>query len=578
MEKETKQKHKRKGSKELLDKKVKKERHERKEKKEKKQHHIESNGLAVKEKEQEQDQHGKVKTSLRNMSRLSQEEAIDYRKSKNIQLFSTLQSKDTTLQDDYYPLTRFSDAIPHLPPGLVQGYCANFPEPTPIQSQTWPLALDGRDVVGIAETGSGKTLAFGFPALALAATIASSSSSSSTPASAAPQKSAFPAVLILAPTRELALQIQETLLKASSCITGIQTKGPLHPVCIYGGMSKYEQAKQLYKPSAPSASPLLIVGTPGRVLDFLNDGTICLDSLRYLVLDEADRMLDLGFEPDIRRIISFAPPKTKRQTLMFSATWPTSIRKLAAEYLNDSPAHVAIGRHGTEKPSVATTDSTVQPSASSSSSAIPNGSISSLKGCATVEQIVRVVQDPFERDAMLVELLNKYQNATRSNRIIIFVLYKKEADRIESFLNARKWHVGALHGDKSQSVRCQVLESFKTGKVPLLIATDVAARGLDIPNVEVVINFSFPLTIEDYVHRIGRTGRAGQKGVSVTLFTPLDKTHSGELIQVLKNSGQPVPEALFKFGTTIKKKEHKDYGAFYKEIDPNVKASHVKFD
>ena len=149
---------------------------------------------------------------------------------------------------------------------------------------------------------------------------------------------------------------------------------------------------------------------------------------------------------------------------------------------------------------------------------------------------------------------------------------------MESFLSRNGWKVASIHGDKTQAGRMEALENFKDGTSPLLIATDVAARGLDIPNVEYVINYTFPLTVEEYIHRIGRTGRAGKKGIAHTLFSPFDKAHAGSLIQVLKTAKQTVPEDLFQFGTTVKKKEHKDYGAFFKEVDPNAKSCHVKFD
>jgi len=179
-----------------------------------------------------------------------------------------------------------------------------------------------------------------------------------------------------------------------------------------------------------------------------------------------------------------------------------------------------------------------------------------------------------------MELLNKY-HSTRRNRILIFVLYKKEASRVESMLRGRGWRVNAIHGDNSQDRRTAALEAFKYATVPLLVATDVAARGLDIPDVEYVINFTFPLTIEDYIHRIGRTGRGGKSGISHTLFTMSEKSHSGQLINVLREANQCVPPELLKFGTAVKKKEHKLYGTHYREEDsakPMKKATRVTFD
>jgi ATP-dependent RNA helicase DBP3 len=283
--------------------------------------------------------------------------------------------------------------------------------------------------------------------------------------------------------------------------------------------------------AGPFGAPI-VIATPGRLLDLVQDGALSLASVTYLVLDEADRMLDLGFERDIRALIALTAP-AGRQTLMFSATWPDSIQSIAAEFLR-RPVRVNIG--STE-----------------------------LAASHSVTQLVEVVDDPGARDRILLALLAKY-HASRANRVIVFVLYKKEADRVERLLSGRGWAACAIHGDMSQDARTRSFNAFRDGSIPLLVATDVAARGLDIPNVEFVINYSFPLTIEDYVHRIGRTGRAGRTGTAHTLFTPLDKSHAGELVNVLREAGSDVPEALLKFGTHVKKKEHSLYGAHFKVI------------
>jgi len=257
-----------------------------------------------------------------------------------------------------------------------------------------------------------------------------------------------------------------------------------------------------------------------------------------LVLDEADRMLDLGFEKDIRAIISLTP--SSRQTLMFSATWPAEIQKLAHSFLRN-PIKVIIGTEA-------------------------------LTANKNVKQIVEVI-DSNTRDTRLIELLNLYHKS-RKNKVLVFVLYKKEATRVENFLRRKGWNNTSIHGDKTQQQRLEALASFTQGTVPLLIATDVAARGLDIPKVEYVINYSFPLTIQDYVHRIGRTGRAGAKGISHTFFQPFDKAHAGELVSVLRDSNQEIPSELLKFGVAIKKKEPK-LGKISAANDTN---SHITFD
>lgn len=279
---------------------------------------------------------------------------------------------------------------------------------------------------------------------------------------------------------------------------------------MYGGVDKRAQIKECRNGLD------MVVATPGRLLDLVEEGSIDLSNVRYFVLDEADRMLDMGFERDIRRIAESI--HKDRQTLMFSATWPFVVQKIAKDYLNN-PVRVTIG----------STD---------------------LNANQNVQQIVEVIE-PKLKDGRLRELLRKYHD--RKNKVIVFVLYKKEAARVETMLINNGWNAIGIHSDKTQDQRTRALDSFKTGKCPILVATDVAARGLDVPDVEYVINYTFPLTIEDYVHRIGRTGRAGKKGISHTFFTSFDKSRSGELIHVLKTAKQEVPKDLFKFGTAIKK-------------------------
>lgn len=200
----------------------------------------------------------------------------------------------------------------------------------------------------------------------------------------------------------------------------------------------------------------------------------------------------------------------------------------------------------------------------------------SLSANKRVAQTVEVIEDR-ARDDRIKVLLEKY-HGSRKNRVLVFALYKKEAARLEQMLSRNGWKCCSIHGDKSQDQRTAALQAFKDQSNPLLIATDVAARGLDIPDVECVINYTFPLTIEDYVHRIGRTGRAGKTGISHTFFQPGDKSHAGELQQVMKQAGQKVPEELMKFGSTIKKKEHKLYGNFGPKGGPMKKATKIVFD
>ncbi|KAL3134722.1 hypothetical protein ABBQ32_007725 [Trebouxia sp. C0010 RCD-2024] len=395
----------------------------------------------------------------------------------------------------------------------------DFAQPSPIQAQCWPIILSGHDLVGVAATGSGKTLAFGLPALQhikaqKAAGVAASRG---------------PYVLILSPTRELALQIA-AVMEESGSSSGLKT------LCAYGGVPKPPQVRAL------KGGVDVVVATPGRLEDLVSEGSCRLQGVTYMVLDEADRMLDLGFEPHIRAIAQ--QTRADRHTLMFSATWPSSIQKLASEFLCN-PVKVTIGSQD-------------------------------LSASHSVTQVVEVIE-PHKRDQRIDELLQKYHKS-RKNRVIVFVLYKKEASRVEAQLGKKGWKCVAVHGDISQSQRTAAVEKFKSGEVPLLIATDVAARGLDIPDVEAVINYSFPLTTEDYVHRIGRTGRAGKTGVAHTFFSgATDKARAGELINVLKEAGQTVPQELLAFGTTVKKKESKLYGAHFKEVDFSKKATKTTF-
>jgi len=407
-------------------------------------------------------------------------------------------------------------------PNTIMEVCSGFSTPTPIQAQCWPVLASGRDIIGIAETGSGKTLAFSIPALAHLKHRVDTEGRA---------RSGCPKMLIISPTRELAMQSQD-VLEAAGATCGVRS------VCVYGGVPKWTQKEALKK------GVEVVVATPGRLIDLIEEGVCDLSQVSYLVLDEADRMLDQGFERDIRAIVGQTHPA--RQTALFSATWPDSVRELAHTFLT-KPIKVTIGSDD-------------------------------LAAGTRIKQIVEVIDDR-ARESKLNQLLKKY-HSDRKNRILIFVLYKKEAARIEQNLSRSGWKVASIHGDKSQEGRTQAVEQFKSGQIPLLVATDVAARGLDIPGVDYVINFSFPLTIEDYVHRIGRTGRAGRDGTSHTFFQQCDKLRAGELVKVLKDANQEVPAAMNDFDLNIKKKEHKLYGAFGPKDhgQPMKKAVKITFD
>lgn len=245
---------------------------------------------------------------------------------------------------------------------------------------------------------------------------------------------------------------------------------------------------------------------------------------------------------DVKYIISHCMPKEDgRQTAMFSATWPAAIQEIALNYMID-PVRLYVGFEGIS---------------GSNGEDMIDDAVSANK---RVTQTIEVIEDR-ARESRMKAILRQF-TAKKKQKILIFALYKKEAERLEYNLQRDGFDVCSIHGNKHQAARTKALSDFKDGTCQLMVGTDVAARGLDIPNVELVLNYTFPLTIEDYVHRIGRTGRAGKKGQSITFFQPTDKSHAGELQQVIKQAGQTPPEALMKFGSTIKKKEHKLYGSF----------------
>ncbi|RAL05029.1 RNA-dependent ATPase DBP3 [Aspergillus ibericus CBS 121593] len=421
-----------------------------------------------------------------------------------------------------HPIISFS-RLPACDSGLYRPL-DSFTSPTAIQSVTWPFLFAGRDVIGIAETGSGKTLGFGLPCLKRILDSAKKGKG----------KPYMPTAVIISPTRELAMQIYDQILKFAELVD-------IKVACIFGGVKKDEQREAL-------KTATIVVATPGRLKDLQNDGSVDLGKVKYLVLDEADRMLDKGFEQDIKDIIR-PMPVSKRQTVMFTATWPPVVRNLAATFMT-SPVTVTIGGEPSADPRANT----------------------------RIKQVVEVVK-PQEKEQRLVQLLNKYQKGPSSeDKILVFCLYKKEAVRVERLLWNKGFKVAGIHGDLGQQERFKSLDSFKKGVSTILVATDVAARGLDIPSVKLVINVTFPLTVEDYVHRIGRTGRAGAEGHAITLFTEVDKAQSGALINVLKAAKQEVPEDLLKFGATVKKKQHDAYGAFFKDVDTNKTSTKIVFD
>jgi len=376
-----------------------------------------------------------------------------------------------------------------LPPGVLQEVTkANFTEPTPIQAQCWPILTAGHDLIGIAKSGSGKTLAFLVPGFA-------SVLRRNTDAQRGP------GVLVLAPTRELAHQIQLEALKFG------RSSGVLC-CAVTGGEPKGEQLEWIRHGCH------VIVATPGRLNEFLQQKYLWLGQVGYLVLDEADRMLDMGFEPQIRRIIEECPRGADRQTLLFSATWPKAVRQLAFDFLR-RPFHVHIGEMHAAK---ANTD---------------------------ITQNVLLLGDATDKDKALEDTLEEY--LPDEELAIVFVATKRACQDMAHRSFLRKFGVAEIHGDKDQRQRDDALHSFVSRKQRILVATDVASRGLDIRGVALVVNYDAANTAEDHVHRIGRTGRAGEKGTSFTFLVRNDADDTKRaraVLEVMEQSGQTVPEDL----------------------------------
>jgi ATP-dependent RNA helicase RhlE len=347
-----------------------------------------------------------------------------------------------------------------IPPLLQAVKDMGYEQPSPIQEQAIPLVLAGRDLMAGAQTGTGKTAAFALPTLQLLAPHAS--------ASASPARHPI-RVLVLAPTRELAIQVEESF-------RGYAKHMPIRTAIVYGGTDMNAQIAQLRR------GVEILVATPGRLLDHVHNKTVMFNQVSVLILDEADRMLDMGFMPDIKRIIALLPPV--RQNLLFSATFPDEIRKLVKSLLKN-PAEVQIAARN-----------------------------------ASADSVTHVIH-PCAREKKR-ELLCHIIQSRGLKQVLVFTGTRIGANRLAHQLRANHIQVDAIHGDKTQAEREAALEAFKTGKTTVLVATDVASRGLDIESLPQVINFDIPHSPEDYVHRIGRTGRAGLTGEAISLVAPED--------------------------------------------------------
>ena len=365
---------------------------------------------------------------------------------------------------------------------------------TPIQKYIIPYVLNKKDCLGCAQTGSGKTIAFLVPIVSLMLK------------EGCPKEKmqynycSYPVCLILVPTRELAEQIYKEARKVIHKTGIIVTK-------VYGGVPCDSQIRELKQGSD------IVIGTPGRLLEHIERRYLNLSMIQYLVIDESDRMLDMGFEDQMKSIVfnNQMTDKTKRNNLMFSATIPQNVLSISNKFMNESYLIT-----------------------SSNKDDIGNAN-------SNVTQIIEYLEDN-DKILKLHEIFQQIQG-----NAILFMETKKSVDSLESFLEKRNYNVVAIHGDKPQTLRQEAIKLFSSGEVPILIATDVASRGLDFPNVSYVFNFDMPKNIEDYIHRIGRTGRVGNKGTAISFFNSKNASIASELVNILNKMNQEVPEFLYQY-------------------------------
>ena len=338
-----------------------------------------------------------------------------------------------------------------------------FKTPTPIQFKAIPIAIEGKDIIGVAQTGTGKTLAFGIPMIQRLA-------------------QSYGRGLVLVPTRELALQVDETIQKVGQLL-GMRT------AVLIGGASMVNQIQALRR------NPRVIIATPGRLNDHLQQSTLRLDDVNILVLDEADRMLDMGFAPQIERILRYLP--RERQTMLFSATIPDKIVAIAAKHMK-LPVSVEIARSGT--------------------------------AAANITQELFIIKKE-DKPRLLGKVLDQYRGT-----VLLFSRTKRGAARITRGLRGMGHNAAEIHSDRSLSQRREALEGFKTGKYRILVATDIAARGIDVKGIELVINYDLPDDAENYVHRIGRTARAGHEGRAISFATPDQRGEVRDIETVMRTA------------------------------------------
>ncbi|CAD2218806.1 ATP-dependent RNA helicase DDX5/DBP2 [Angomonas deanei] len=364
-----------------------------------------------------------------------------------------------------------------------------YPSTTDIQKYTIPALEAGHDLIGLAPTGSGKTVAFAVPALR----------------HVKQNKTGSPSVLVMAPTRELVQQTTKVFQQL--------TCGAIRVCEAYGGASRESQARRLHMGCE------VLVACPGRLKDFLDAGDVSLKHLSFLVFDEADRLLDMGFKPQLDEILSFCDENTKRQTMMWSATWPEEVQGLARDFLSPNRLMIRAGTAGT-----------------------------GLQLNDHINQRVIYVESFNERIEKLIQMIEDGTINDNTDKLIIFVERQSDTENVCESLSQRlgidRRYVGVIHGGLSQRQRDSVMHQFKQNYIRILVATDVAARGLDIPDVTFVINFQMPKNIDSYCHRIGRTGRAGRSGNACTFIGRGDGGTARQLVDYLQKCKMTVPDDL----------------------------------
>ena len=444
-----------------------------------------------------------INEHIQNLSKKDQFDFSTIEKNTHIHIF--LKNEEISYESSKFPSTfKNIDFHPLLKNNLT---LMKYDLMTPIQKVIIPYILYKKDCLGCAETGSGKTVSFLAPIISLLLKdgppiedkeLLKQNSKYSNSCS-------YPVCLVLVPTRELAEQIyiesRKLLYKTGIVVTKC-----------YGGVPFDGQMRELRQ------GVDIVIGTPGRIFEFIEKKILYLDLIEYLVIDESDRMLDMGFKPQLENIIiknKQMKPKEKRINLMFSATIPEEVEEISYEFMNENCYLISTNKN--------------------------KGNKKGYNVNENVEQLIYYVKEE-EKIAKLHEILQ-----TTEGNVLIFLEKKKSVDKLEDFLLSRNYNAIGIHGDKIQSERQKAIKQFSSGDIPILVATDVASRGLDFPNVSYVFNFDMPKNIEDYIHRIGRTGRVGNKGKAISFYNENNKQIGFALVNELKKSGQKIPEFLEEF-------------------------------